>query len=85
MAVGVSIMEEQMTPNEEGRAYFLKYGSKYSNPYPRGTNAHNEFERGWSQALKARPEFLKKENNMYNPLPKKHQSTADDYIYAKKK
>jgi hypothetical protein len=37
---------------EEGRKYCLTHGSKYHNPYPRGTDEHNQFERGWSQALK---------------------------------
>ena len=39
---------------EEGK-YCLTYGSKYHNPYPRGSVEHNQFERGWSQALKMYP------------------------------
>jgi hypothetical protein len=43
---------------EQGRKYCLTYGSKYHNPHPRGSVAHNEFERGWSQALKMYPEAV---------------------------
>jgi hypothetical protein len=41
---------------EEGRKYCLTHGSKYHNPHPRGTDEHNQFERGWSQSLKMYPE-----------------------------
>lgn len=35
----------------EGEAYYFKKGA-YKNPYPNGSNEFNEFERGWTQALK---------------------------------
>jgi hypothetical protein len=50
-------------PLEEGRKYCLTYGSEYRNPYPPGTDAHNLFERGWSQTLKKYPEEVARIDN----------------------
>lgn len=36
----------KMDPVEEGRRYALTYGPLYRNPYTRGTDKHNQFERG---------------------------------------
>ncbi|MBN45198.1 MULTISPECIES: hypothetical protein [unclassified Methylophaga] len=72
-----------MEPSDEGKAYFLEYGEKYENPYPRGIYEHNEFERGWSQALKARPDLLKKHSSTtkFN----RNGTSAEDYKNARKK
>lgn len=59
-----------MNPKEEGRRHFRQYGTDYRNPYPIGSNEYNEFERGWSQELKARPELIE-ELNRKNALRKK--------------
>lgn len=40
---------------EEGRLYYHQFGTAYQNPYAIGTLEHNDFERGWSQALKRYP------------------------------
>lgn len=37
------------------KSYVLNRG-KYKNPYLRNDSRHNDFERGWSQALKRNPE-----------------------------
>jgi len=42
-------------PVKEGKRQCLTYGSDYQNPYPPGTDSHNQFERGWSQTLKKYP------------------------------
>jgi hypothetical protein len=77
---------------EEGRKYCLTYGSKYHNPHPRGTDEHNLFERGWSQALKMYPEKVaridKKRNNENGPYRqqmanRKSTTTAEAYRNAK--
>lgn len=44
-----------MNPVEEGKKHYLAYGFQYRNPYPHRTDEHNQFERGWSQALKRCP------------------------------
>lgn len=42
---------------QEGFQSYRKNKGNYSNPYAIGTNEHNNFERGWSQALKRYPEL----------------------------
>lgn len=56
-----------MNPKEEGRRHFRQYGADYRNPYPIGSSEYNEFERGWSQELKARPELINKINKKMQP------------------
>jgi hypothetical protein len=79
---------------EEGRKYCLTHGSKYHNPYPRGTDEHNQFERGWSQALKMYPEKVARidkkrndENGRYRHqmVNRKSTTTAEAYRNAKGK
>lgn len=41
---------------EEGKKSYKGNDGKYINPYKRGSDAYNGFERGWSQALKRSPE-----------------------------
>ena len=36
----------------EGMKSFHKNKGKYNNPYKIGSNEYNDFERGWTQALK---------------------------------
>lgn len=81
-----------MDPVEEGRKHALTYGSEYRNPYPRGTNEHDQFERGWSQTLKKYPETIdridkkRKEQNERNghpPADTKPAATAEAYRNAK--
>lgn len=37
---------------EEGKKSFRENRGTYINPYEIGSQQHNDFERGWSQALK---------------------------------
>ena len=43
---------------EEGRKSFHKNKGRYINPYELGSNQFNDFERGWTQALKRAPDRL---------------------------
>jgi hypothetical protein len=78
---------------DEGRRYCLTHGSKYHNPYPRGTDEHNQFERGWSQALKMYPEKVARidkkngEDGRYQQQMSNQKSTttAEAYRNAKGK
>jgi len=79
---------------EEGRKYCLTHGSKYHNPYPRGIDEHNQFERGWSQALKMYPEKVARidkkrnaEDGRYRQQMSNQKSTttAEAYRSAKGK
>jgi hypothetical protein len=79
---------------EEGRKYCLTHGSKYHNPYPRGSVEHNQFERGWSQALKMYPDKVaridKKRNDeeglhRQQTANRKSTTTAEAYRNAKGK
>lgn len=36
----------------QGFSSWIENSHKYINPYENGSDAHNEFERGWSQAIK---------------------------------
>jgi hypothetical protein len=40
---------------DEGFRSYKKHKGEYLNPYMAGTEKHNIFERGWSQALKRYP------------------------------
>ena len=79
-----------MDPIEEGEKHYLAYGSEYRNPYPPGTDEHNQFERGWSQTLKRCPKAVaridKKGNDWYQQTAN-HKSTltAEAYRNAKGK
>ncbi len=43
---------------EEGMRSFRINKGKLINPYDPGTQNHNDFERGWTQALKRAPDEL---------------------------
>ncbi len=40
---------------EEGMKSFRKNKCRYKNPYKSGSDQYNDFERGWTQALKRTP------------------------------
>lgn len=40
----------------EGFSSYRKNNGNYANPYPLGSEEHNLFERGWTQALKRAPD-----------------------------
>lgn len=46
---------------KEGMKSLRKNKGKYINPYKSGCDKYNDFERGWSQALKRSFEHLLKE------------------------
>lgn len=48
---------------KEGELHYFKYGLSYRNPYPSTSDAHNQFERGWSQSLKKYPEVAERIEN----------------------
>jgi hypothetical protein len=41
---------------EEGMKSFRKNKCRYKNPYKPGSDPYNNFERGWTQALKRTPD-----------------------------
>jgi len=45
---------------KEGMKSFSKNKGKYINPYKSGSHEYNDFERGWSQALKRSSDRLLK-------------------------
>ena len=44
-----------------GQKSYVRNRGKYINPYPRSDSRHNDFERGWSQAIKKLPDTVIKE------------------------
>jgi hypothetical protein len=42
---------------EEGKKSFYTNKVKYINPYKINTKEYNDFERGWTQALKRSPNY----------------------------
>lgn len=80
-----------MDPVEEGEKHCFTFGSEYRNPYPRETNEHNQFERGWSQTLKRYPEVvarIDKERNEENDQcqqTENHKSTTTAEAYRNAK
>jgi hypothetical protein len=62
-----------MDPVEEGKRHCLAYGSEYRNPYPPGTDAHNQFERGWSQTLKKYPHTVARIDKKSNEKNERRQ------------
>lgn len=57
---------------KEGMLSFHECKGKYNNPYRSGSSEYNDFERGWTQALKRSPNQLLKEYRLYvdinNPI-----------------
>ena len=51
---------QQPNITREGMQSFHQHKGRYSNPYPSGSWQHNDFERGWTQALKRTPDALLK-------------------------
>ena len=45
---------------KEGMKSFHEGKGKYINPYKTGSNEYNNFERGWTQALKRSPNLILK-------------------------
>lgn len=45
-------MRGSMTPYDEGFESYFRNKGRYRNPYPLNTQFFNDFERGWTQALK---------------------------------
>lgn len=71
-----------MDPFEEGEKYALTYGSNYKNPHPRGTDQHNQFERGWSQALKKYPEVIDRIDKKRNGNNERFRQSAASKLTA---
>ena len=68
-----------------GREYYSHRG-EYRNPFPTGSDAYNEYERGWMQSLRRDDGKLVPFANA-DPLPElKHASPPSDYnAYAELK
>jgi len=45
---------------KDGMKSFHENKGKYINPYRPGSNEYNDFERGWTQALKQSPDQILK-------------------------
>ena len=53
---------------KEGMTGFHKSKGKYINPYQPGSNECNNFERGWTQALKRSPSQLLKRYGLFKGI-----------------
>jgi len=76
---------------DNGYKSYFQNKEKYKNPYKRGTDEYNLFERGWSQALKRHHEkSIKTSTSVQNYLPKdsSHKETTTESsaeAYARRK
>jgi len=68
---------------KSGYESYLHNKEKYHNPYERGANEYNLFERGWSQALKRNFEKVRETSGLnWNDEPKslsRKETTAEAY------
>ena len=69
---------------EGGRSFYACKG-RYINPYRNGTTQFNDFERGWSQALKKAPERLLREYQGAKKAPRRHSTVLPNLIPRQKK
>jgi hypothetical protein len=53
---------------KEGMMGFHESKGKYTNPYQPGSNEYNDFERGWTQALKRSPGQLLKRYGFFKGI-----------------
>jgi len=53
---------------KEGMKSFHESKGKYINPYRPGCNEYNNFERGWTQALKRSPDELLKRYRLFEGI-----------------
>ena len=69
---------------EGGRSFYENKG-RYINPYKRGSAEFNDFERGWSQALKRAPENLIRRYTASNQRPRRQRATLPELSPPAKK
>ncbi len=69
---------------EGGRSFHESKG-RYINPYNRGSTQFNDFERGWSQALKRSPEQLLRNYGATEKTPRRQRTVLPELIPIRKK
>jgi|GEM_PF-2744045 len=69
----------------EGGRSFHKNKGQYINPYSPGSAQYNDFERGWSQALKRSPERLIREYFKAERTPSRPRTASPELFSSKRK
>lgn len=69
----------------EGGRSFHKSKGRYINPYEQSSTAFNDFERGWSQALKRSPEQLLREYQTAENAPIRQSTVLPKLVSDRKK
>ena len=69
---------------EGGRSFHESKG-RFINPYKRGSTQFNDFERGWSQALKRSPEQLLRNYRAAEKTPRRQSTVLPELIPIRKK
>lgn len=62
----------------EGGSSFHENKGRYINPYAHGSSQFNEFERGWTQALKRAPERLIREYRNVKDSPRRYSAALPE-------
>lgn len=70
-------------PYREGYDFYLTNKGQYRNPFPAGSPEHNEFERGWSQALKRFP--ISGDKIPKKPAVSREPTLAEKYAHSSQK
>ena len=69
----------------EGGRSFYECKGRYINPYRNGSTQFNDFERGWTQALKKAPERLLREYQGAKKAPGRHPTVLPKLVPRQKK
>ena len=69
----------------EGGRSFYECKGRYINPYRNGSAQFNDFERGWTQALKRSPDQLLRKYQSANKAPRRHSTVLPKLTPIRKK
>jgi hypothetical protein len=70
---------------QEGGRCFHENKGRYINPYKQGSTQFNDFERGWSQALKRSPEQLLRDYGVAKKVPRRQSIVLPKLTPGRKK
>ena len=70
---------------QEGGRTFHESKGRYINPYEHGSTQFNDFERGWSQALKRSPVQLLREYRVGTTVPRQQSTVLPKLTPSRKK
>ena len=70
---------------QEGGRSFHESKGRYINPYKQGSTQFNDFERGWSQALKRSSEQLLREYRAAEEAPRRQSTVLPKLTPGRKK